>query len=114
MNEASTEMPGVRCHFNTVYLELKTVKYRHGQSTESGEKVQNNSATYVVKDTEVGAIEEVTAEADTIQEPEVKTVTLNSLRMFIRDNGVIHYYTDLETYETLLFVLRHQDLKCMC
>ena len=81
--------------------------------------------------TEVGAIEEVTAEADTIEEPEVKTVTLSSqtyqsvvtktsetgsvcikihlfyIRMFIRDNGVIHYYTDLETYETLLFVLRH-------
>ena len=76
----------------------------------------------------MGAIEEVTAEADTIEEPEVKTVTLSSqtyqsgvtktsktgsdsikiplfsLRMFIGDNG-IHYYTGLETDETLLFVL---------
>ena len=25
--------------------------------------------------------------------------------MFIGDNDAIHYYTDLETYETLLFVL---------
>jgi len=26
--------------------------------------------------------------------------------MFIWDNDAIHYYTDLEKYETLLFVLR--------
>ena len=85
----------------------------------------------MVRDIEVGAIEEVTAEADTIEEPEVKTVTMSSqtyqsgvtktsetgsdsikiplfsLRMFIGDTDAIHYYTDLETYETLLFVLRH-------
>jgi len=83
----------------------------------------------VVRDTEVGAIEEVIVEANTIEEPEVKTVTLSSqtyqsdvtktsetrsdsikiplfsLRMFIGDNDTIHYYTELETYETLLFVL---------
>ena len=85
----------------------------------------------MVRDTkkEVGATEEVTAETDTIEEPEVKTVTMSShtyqsgviktseigsdsikiplfsLRIFIGDNDAIHYYTDLETYETLLFVL---------
>jgi len=32
----------------------------------------------VVRDTEVGAIEDVTSEADTIEEPEVKTVTMSS------------------------------------
>jgi len=88
-----------------------------------------NSATCVARNTEVGAIEEVTAEADTIEEPEVKTVTMSSqtyqsgvtktsetgsdsfkiplfsLRMFIGDNDTIHYYKNLETYETLLFVL---------
>ena len=93
------------------------------------QRAPKNSATYVVRDTEVGAIEEVTAEADTIEEPEVKTVTMSSqtyqsgvtktsetgsdsikiplfsLRMFIGDNDAIHYYTGLETYETLLFVL---------
>jgi len=37
-----------------------------------------NSATHVVRDIEVGAIEEVTAEIDTIEEPEVKTVTMSS------------------------------------
>ena len=76
----------------------------------------------------MGAIEEVIAELDTIEEPGVKTVTmisqtyqsgvtktsetgidaikipLFSLRMFIGDNG-IHYYTGLETDETLQFVL---------
>jgi len=86
----------------------------------------------VVRDTEVGAIEEVIAELDTIEEPGVKTVTmisqtyqsgvtktsetgidaikipLFSLRMFIGDNDAIHYYTGLETYETLLFVLNTQ------
>jgi len=83
-----------------------------------------NSATYVVRDTQVGATEEVTAETDTIEEPEVEQGlcvlrhirvmwqrqwfhqnTLFSLRMFIGDNDAIHYYTGLETYETLLFVL---------
>ena len=87
-----------------------------------------HSVTYVVRDTEVGAIEEVISEADTFVEPEVKTLTmcsqtyqsdvtktsvtgsdsikipLFSFRMFIGDNDAIHYYTDLETYETLLFV----------
>ena len=67
----------------------------------------------MVRNTEVGAIEEVTAEADTIEEPEVKTVTMSSqtyqsgvtkmsetgsdsikiplfsLRMFIGDNDAI-------------------------
>jgi len=87
------------------------------------QRAPKNSATYVVRDTEVGAIEEVTAEADTIEELEVKTVTMSSqtyqsggtktgsdsikiplfpLRMFIGDNDAIHYYTGLET---LLFVL---------
>ena len=81
----------------------------------------------MIRDTEVAAIDEVTAQADTI---EVKTVTLScsqtyqsgvtkasdngsdsikiplfSLSMFIGDNDAIHYYTDLQTYETLLFVL---------
>ena len=32
-------------------------------------------------------------------------IPLFSLRMFIGDNDAIHYYTGLETYETLLFVL---------
>ena len=32
-------------------------------------------------------------------------IPLFSLRMFIADNDAIHYYTGLETYETLLFVL---------
>ena len=73
------------------------------------------TATYVVRDTEVAAIEEVTAEADTTEEPEVKTATpssqiyqsgvtktnktggdsikipLFSLRMFIGDNDTIDY-----------------------
>jgi len=87
---------------------------------------RENSVTYVVRDTEVGTFEEVTAEADTIEKPEVKTVTLSSqtyqsgmtktsetgtdsikisFRMFIGDNEVIHYYTGLETYDALLFVL---------
>jgi len=39
---------------------------------------RENSVTYVVRNTEVGAIEEVTAEADTTEEPEVKTVTTSS------------------------------------
>ena len=80
----------------------------------------------MVRDTEVEAIEEVTAEANTIEEPEVKRVTMSSqtyqsgmtktsetgtdsikisFRMFIGDNEVIHYYTGLETYDALLFVL---------
>jgi len=36
------------------------------------------SVTYVVRDTEVETTEEVTAEADTIEEPEVKAVTMCS------------------------------------
>jgi len=32
----------------------------------------------VVRDTEVGAIEEVIVDADTIKDPEVKTVTMSS------------------------------------
>jgi len=32
-------------------------------------------------------------------------IPLFSLRMFIGDNDAIHYYTDLETYEMVLFVL---------
>ena len=32
-------------------------------------------------------------------------IPLFSLRMFIGDNDAIHYYTGLETYETLLSVL---------
>ena len=83
----------------------------------------------MVRDTEVGAIEDVTSEADTIEEPEIKTVIMSSqtyqsgvtktsetgsdsikiplfsLRLFIGDNDAIHYYTGFETYEMLLFVL---------
>ena len=92
------------------------------------------SAIYVVRNTDVAAIEEVTAEADTTEEPDVKTVTMSSqtyqsgvtktsetgsdsikiplfsLRVFIGDYDAIHYYTDLETYEMLLFVSQTEVL----